>query len=113
MQTVPCIQFTTLLVNQTFLDRILHAVVCRTVIISQSLVATRLANWHFHCQISQILHFSKAFGSENNRMALSGEKHLAAVIEISKIWRVISKPCKCNGKTISRTKKTSRERAHR
>jgi len=32
--------FTTLLVNQAFINRILHVVACRT-------VATRFANWHF------------------------------------------------------------------
>jgi len=30
----------------------------------------------FHCEISQIWHFSKAIGSENYRLALSGEKRL-------------------------------------
>jgi len=58
------------------------------------------------------LAFLKVFGSENYRLALSGEKHLATVfavlIEMSKIgwviW-VISKPC--NGKTVN-----SGERAH-
>jgi len=31
----------------------------------------------FHWHISQIWRFSKAFGTENYRLALSGEKHLA------------------------------------
>jgi len=32
-----------------------------------------------HCQISEIWRLSKAFGSENYRLALSGVKHSATV----------------------------------
>jgi len=39
----------------------------------------------FHCQVSQIWRFSKAFGSENYRFALNDEKHLAAVFSASVI----------------------------
>jgi len=64
------------------------AVAYRTATISRSVFATRFANWHFHCQISQMWRVSKAFGSENYRLALSGESvgnHVLSVIEISKI----------------------------
>jgi len=37
----------------------------------------------FRCQISQIWRFSKAFGSENYRLALNGEKRLATVFVTS------------------------------
>jgi len=48
--------FTTLLVNPNFADRIVHAitVACRTVTINRSVFASKFANWHFHCQVSQI-----------------------------------------------------------
>jgi len=90
----------------------MHAVACRTVTIR------RLPNLYsqpdlptgiFHCHKSQIWRFSKAFGSESYRLAVSGVKHLAtmfsacSVIEISKIEWVNPKPR--NGKTLSRTKK--------
>jgi len=38
----------------------------------------------FQCQMSHIWHFSKAYGIENYRLALSGEKHLATVVTSSK-----------------------------
>jgi len=38
-----------------------------------------LPNGIFYCQVSQIWHFSKVFGSKNYHLALSGEKHLATV----------------------------------
>jgi len=47
--------------------------------LSKSLFATRFTNWHFHRQITQIWRFSEAFGSENYRLALSGEKHFDRV----------------------------------
>jgi len=69
----------------------------------------------FHCQISQIWRFSKAFGSENDRLAKM----------VKSIWQpcfaTSSKNLKIgcmgdfkafNGKMVSRTK-TSGERAHR
>ena len=79
--------FTTLLVNTNF-HRLYFA--CH-VAINQSLFATRFAKWHFHCQISQIWRFSKAFGNETYRLILNSEKHLATVfvIAISKIGYVI------------------------
>ena len=40
--------------NQTIVDRILHAVACRTFTVSQSLFATRFVNWYFDCQIRQV-----------------------------------------------------------
>jgi len=73
----------------------------------------RFAKWHFHFKISQIWHFSKAFGSENHRLALSSEKHMAtmfaasSMIEILKIRWATSKPC--NGKTWSHTKNFRRK----
>jgi len=79
-QTVPCIHHP--ISNPNF--SILHAVACRTVT-NQSLFATRFANCHFHCQISQIWRFSKAFGSENDRLILNSEKHLATVFVTS--WK--------------------------
>jgi len=76
--------FTTLLVNQTFSDRILHAVAC-VAVINQSLFATGFDNWHFHYQISQIWRFSKGYRSENYCLILNSEKHLATVFVISKL----------------------------
>ena len=40
-----------------------------------------------HCQVNQICRFSKAFGSENYRLAQSGEKHLATVFVTSSKFR--------------------------
>jgi len=45
--------------NQTFVDRILHAVACSTVTITNLYSQLRFADWHFHCQISPIWCFSK------------------------------------------------------
>jgi len=43
----------------------------------------------FHCQISQSWRFLKAFGSENYRLALNGEKHLATVFAtLWKKWKI-------------------------
>jgi len=63
----------------------MHAVACKTVTVSQSQFATRFANWHFFSLPNKSnLAFSKAFGSENYRFALSGEKHLATAFAPSK-----------------------------
>jgi len=104
----------------------MHAVTCRTVTISQSVFATRFANWH------RSLPNQSNFCSENYRLALNDEKRpgfrclsslrfvklifkrirnrIRSVIEMSKIGRVTSNSC--NGKTVSRTK-NFRRKAHR
>ena len=57
----------------------MHVLACRTVTISQSLFANRFTNWNFSLSNKLNLAFLKAFGSENYRLALSVEKHLATV----------------------------------
>jgi len=52
---------------------------CRTVTIANLYSQPDLPTGVFHCQVSQIWRFSKAFGSENYRLALSDENHLATV----------------------------------
>jgi len=63
----------------------MHAVACRTVTISisQSVFAARFASQRFSLLNKSILAFSKAFGSENYRLALNGEKHLATMFATS------------------------------
>jgi len=41
----------------------------------------------FHCQIGHVWRFSKAFGSENYCLALSGEKRLETVFSASSKFR--------------------------
>jgi len=60
----------------------MHAVAYMTVTIIQSVFATRFANLHFLLQNKSNMTFSKAFGSENYHLALSGEKHLATMFAI-------------------------------
>jgi len=55
----------------------------RTDTISQSLFATRFANWYFSLTNKSNLVFPEVFGNENYRLALSDEKHLATVFTTS------------------------------
>jgi len=56
---------------------------CRSLQDWQLDLPTDIFSENFHRKISQIWHFSMAFGSKNYRLALSGEKHLATLFRTS------------------------------